>query len=84
MTTVAFDNKGYLRLRARIADISRHDCWHNPFFLSQFVARTYIAQRRGHALVQGVSYVESEDLQFMLMTLSGIMLMGLIWDLFAA
>jgi len=43
MTTVTLITKGDLRLRARIADISRHDCWHDPMFLSQFVAKTYIA-----------------------------------------
>jgi len=43
MTTVALITKGDLRLRARITDISRHDCWHDPMSSSQFVAKTYFA-----------------------------------------
>jgi hypothetical protein len=39
MTTRSLITLGDLRLRARIADISRHDCWQDPMFLSQFPAK---------------------------------------------
>jgi hypothetical protein len=42
MTIVALMTKGDLRLRARIADISRRDCWQYPMFLPQFLSKTYI------------------------------------------
>ena len=51
MTTVALITKGDLRLRARITDISRHDCWHDPMFSSQFVAQKPTLRSAGQLFV---------------------------------
>ena len=37
----ALKTKDELACRVRIADISCHRSWHDPMFLSQFVAKTY-------------------------------------------
>jgi len=44
MTTVALITKGHERLDVRIGDILYHDCWHDPIFVSQFMAKTYIEE----------------------------------------
>jgi len=58
MTIVALITKGDLRLRARIADISRRDCWQYPMFLPQFLSKTYMLVTIGGKNLQ-LDYLDS-------------------------